>query len=108
MPDGEGYVILDKFGNVYKYGTATTGAIGAGSTPAWGVDIARDIVILSGYGVAFGYYVVDAWGGVFNTSGLPARTNPSSSLFRDRWRGVAIYGGRPLLVRNDGTTVWTN
>ena len=108
MPDGEGYVILDKFGNVYKYGTATTDAIGAGSTPAWGVDIARDIVIQSGYGVAFGYYVLDAWGGVSNTSGLPARTNPSSSLFRDRWRGVAIYGGRPLLVRNDGTTVWTN
>jgi hypothetical protein len=29
-------------------------------------------------------------------------------LFRDRWRGITFYGGKPLLLRNDGTTVRTN
>ena len=52
--------------------------------------------------------MLDSFGGVFNTSGLPARTNPSAVLFRDRWRGIAIYGGKPLLLRNDGTTTLTN
>ncbi len=107
MPDGQGYVVLDKFGFVHKWGTAMLGAVGAGATKYFGVDIGRDIVIVSAYGVAFGYYVLDAFGGVFNTSGLAARTNPSSVLFRDRWRGIAIYGGKPLLLRNDGTTTLT-
>jgi hypothetical protein len=107
-PDGQGYIVLDKLGGTYKYGTATLGAVGAGDTKYWGVDIGRDIVIVSAFGIAFGYYVVDAWGGVLNTSGLAARTNPSASLFRDRWRGVAIYGGKPLLLRNDGSTTLTN
>jgi len=45
---------------------------------------------------------------VTNTSGIPARTNPNASLFADRWRGVAVYGGAPLLLRNDGSTTLTN
>jgi hypothetical protein len=82
--------------------------VGAGSTPYWGVDLGRDLLVLTAFGTAFGYYVVDAWGGVANTSGVPARTNPAASLFRDRWRGIAVYGGKPLLLRNDGTTTLTN
>ena len=30
MPDGAGYVVLDKFGGVDKYGSALQGAVGAG------------------------------------------------------------------------------
>jgi hypothetical protein len=104
MPDGQGYVVLDDHGGVAKYGSALQGAVGAGSTPSWSGDLGRDITIVSAFGTAWGYYVLDAWGGVANTSGLPARSNPAATLFRDRWRGIAIYGGKPLLVRNDGTT----
>jgi hypothetical protein len=108
MPDGAGYVVLDKFGGVNKFGSALQGAVGTGSTPYWGSDLGRDLTIVSIFGTALGYYVLDAWGGVVATSGLPARSNPGSTLFRDRWRGVAIYGGKPLLVRNDGSTQLTN
>jgi Mannosyl-glycoprotein endo-beta-N-acetylglucosaminidase len=108
MPDGAGYLVLDAYGGVNKYGSATTGAVGSGSTPYWGTNLGRDLVLVSAFNVAFGYYVLDAWGGVANTSGLPAHTNPSATLFRDRWRGATIYGGKPLLLRNDGTTVLTD
>ncbi|MDQ1429805.1 MAG: hypothetical protein QOF40_407 [Actinomycetota bacterium] len=105
MPDGQGYLVLDNLGGVYKYGSATVGPVGSGSTPNWGTDLGRDLVLVTAFGGAFGYYVVDAWGGVSGTAGLTTRTNPTVTLFRDRWRGVAIYGGKPLLLRNDGTTV---
>jgi Mannosyl-glycoprotein endo-beta-N-acetylglucosaminidase len=108
MPDGAGYVVLDSLGGVNKYGSATQGAVGTGSTPYWGIDVGRDITIPSIFGVGLGYYVADGWGGVSNTSGLPARTNPNASLFRDRWRGVGMVDGKPLLLRNDGTTQLAN
>jgi hypothetical protein len=108
MPDGAGYLVLDKLGGVNKFGSALQGAVGSGSTTYWGTDLGRDLTLVSVFGGALGYYVVDAWGGVAGTSGLAPRTNPSSSLFRDRWRGIAIYGGKPLLLRNDGTTQLTN
>jgi hypothetical protein len=108
MPDGAGYLVLDSLGGVNKFGSATQGAVGSGSTPYWGKDLARDLVVVSLFNTAFGYYVSDAWGGISNTSGLATRTNPAATLFRDRWRGVMIYGGKPLLLRNDGTTTLTN
>jgi len=108
MPDGAGYLVLDNRGGVFKYGSATAGAVGTGATPYWGVDIARDIAVYSAFGTAFGYYVLDAWGGVAGTSGVPSRTNPAAVLFKDRWRGMTFFGGKPLLVRNDGTTTVTN
>ncbi len=108
MPDGQGYVVLDKLGGVNKFGSALQGPVGTGSTPYWGTDLGRDISIVSAFGGALGYYVLDAWGGVNGTSGLPARTNPAATLFRDRWRAIAIYGGKPLLLRNDGSTQLTN
>ncbi len=108
MPDGAGYIVLDKLGGIAKYGSALLGAVGAGSTPYWNIDIGRDVAIVSVFGAAFGYYVLDAWGNVAATSALAKPTNPASELFRDRWRGMAIYGGMPLLVRNDGTTQQTS
>jgi hypothetical protein len=108
MPDGAGYLVLDKLGGVNKFGSALQGAVGAGSTPYWGTDLGRDLTVVSAFGGALGYYVVDAWGGVNGTSGLPVRTNPASTLFRDRWRSIVIYGGKPLLLRNDGSTQSTN
>ncbi len=74
MPDGAGYIVLDKLGSTYKYGSALQGAVGSGTTPNWGIDIGRDITIVSAFGIAFGYYVLDASGNVSGTSGL-ARSN---------------------------------
>jgi hypothetical protein len=103
MPDGAGYLVLDRLGGVWKYGSATLGAVGAASTPFFGVDVARDVVVFSGFGQAFGYYVLDGWGGFWASQSLPARRNPRGVLFADRWRGVTIIGGQPVAVRNDGT-----
>jgi hypothetical protein len=108
MPDGKGYVVLDKFGGVNKFGSATQGPIAAGSTPYWGTDLGRDLALVSVFGIALGYYVVDGWGGINGTGSLAARSNPTAAVYRDRWRGVAIYGGKPLLLRNDGSTQLTN
>jgi DNA-binding beta-propeller fold protein YncE len=108
MPDGAGYVVLDKQGGVAKFGSALLGKVGEGSTPNWGIDVARDIAIFNVFGTAFGYYVLNGWGGVVGTSALPARTNPSSTIFKDRWRALAFYGGQPLLLKNDGTTALAN
>jgi hypothetical protein len=107
MPDGAGYLVLDSLGGVNKFGSATTGVIGAGNTKYWGVDLGRDIMVLSVFGAPLGYYVLDAWGGVQNTAGVAPVTNPAARLFADRWRGMTVYGWKPFLVRNDGTTVAT-
>jgi Mannosyl-glycoprotein endo-beta-N-acetylglucosaminidase len=108
MPDGAGYLVLDAYGGVNKFGSATQGLVGSGSTTYWGTDLGRDLVVVSAFGAAFGYYVADAWGGISNTASLAARSNPQATIFRDRWRGVVIYGGKPLLLRNDGSTVLAN
>lgn len=104
MPDGAGYVVLDAMGTVYKFGSATTGLVGSGTTLHFDLDVARDIVILSGWGTGFGYFVADAWGAVWSTQQLPTYHNPRAQLFADRWRAVTIVGGKPFMVRNDGTT----
>ena len=105
MPDGAGIVVLDRYGRVHKFGSATTGAVGAAVSPNWGIDVARDIVLFNVFGQSFGYYILDSWGGVWPGGSLPARRNPRGQLFADRWRGVAIWGGSPYMVRNDGSTV---
>jgi hypothetical protein len=108
MPDGAGYLVLDKFGGVNKFGSATQGVIGAGSTPYWGIDLGRDLVLVSAFGMPFGYYVLDGWGGINGAGNIPVVSNPSYTPNADRWRSLAIYGGKPLLLRNDGTTQLTN
>jgi hypothetical protein len=105
MPDGGGYLILDAAGGVYKYGSALTGVVGGAATPYFGIDVARDLVLFTAFGQAYGYYVLDGWGGVWNGGALPPRRNPKGQLFADRWRSVTIVGGQPFLLKNDGTTV---
>jgi Mannosyl-glycoprotein endo-beta-N-acetylglucosaminidase len=109
MPDGAGLVVLDKTGVVDKLGSALQGTVGAGSTPVFGGDIARDVEVVDYYGYPLGYYVLDGWGGVAGTSGIPARTDPNITMYRDRWRGLALApGGIPVLVKNDGSVQRTN
>jgi hypothetical protein len=108
MPDGAGYLVLSNLGGVYKYGSALQGLVGSGSTPNWGTDLGRDITIPSFYGFALCYEVLDAWGGVHDSGVLGPRSNPAATVFRDRWRGIAMYGTQMLLLRNDGSTQVTN
>jgi hypothetical protein len=109
MPGGAGFVVLDKTGAIDKVGSALEGTVGAGTTPVFGGDIARDVKVVDYYGYPLGYYVLDGWGGVTGTSGLPARTNPAITMYVDRWRGMALApGGRPVVVKNDGTTQQTS
>jgi hypothetical protein len=44
---------------------------------------------------------------VWSSGSLPNRRNPRGQLFADRWRGVAIWGGAPYVLRNDGSNVAT-
>src|SRR5262249_32896759 len=90
MPDGAGYLVLASPGGVNKFGSARKGLVGTGSTPYWGTDLGRDLAIVSGWGIPFGYYVLDAWGGVAATSGLARPANPGATLFFDRWRSIAV------------------
>lgn len=60
MPDGRGYVVLDGFGGLHKYGSAAAGTMKNLAGPYFGWDIARGLAITpSGQGTA----VLDGWGG---------------------------------------------
>jgi len=75
MPDGEGYAVLDGFGGVSLFGSATSLQIDASIYwPNW--DIARSIVITpSGHG----YAVLDGDGGIHPTGDAPPA--PATPLF---------------------------
>ena len=64
MPDGRGYLVLDGFGGVHKFGTARGGAVGRGRTGYFGWDIARDIALAPD---GLGYLVLDGYGGQHRT-----------------------------------------
>ena len=107
-PDARGYVVLDFWGNVWKYGTATEGNFGAAQTPIWYMaDNARDIQLSYWGEMGFGYYVVDSWGHVW-AGGLVAEvTSPGITVFADRARGITYRNGKPMVLRNDGSTFAT-
>jgi hypothetical protein len=68
MPDGAGYVVLDAYGGLWRYGSATRGPVGAARLPYFGWDIARDVAITpDGRGIA----VLDGWGGVHGAGSAP-------------------------------------
>jgi hypothetical protein len=107
MPDGQGYVVLDLYGRVFKYGSATTGLVGTASTPEFNGDAGRDIKIIWAWGT-LGYYVLDDFGGVHAGGQLAAKSNPNFSLWADRWRSLTVVDGRLLLLKNDGSTTFAN
>ena len=91
MPDGAGYVVLDGWGGLHRYGSARTALAGL-RTPYWrGWDIARSVVLSpSGSGVA----ILDGWGGVH------ARGDAPRSRGLPYWRGWSI--ARDLAITADG------
>ena len=69
MPDGRGYVILDGWGGLHRFGSARTGPVGTASFPYWpGWDIARDIAITPD---GKGLVVLDGFGGVHSRGSAP-------------------------------------
>ncbi len=68
MPDGLGYLVLDGFGGVHKYGSAAAGVMRRRSSPYFGFDIARDIAVNPN---GNGFSVLDGYGGVHNSGYAP-------------------------------------
>jgi len=108
MPDGAGYVVLDAWGGLHRFGSAR---VLPGGSPYWrGWDIARRIEIAPGGG---GYAVLDGWGGVHGVGvkvprGLPYWRGwdiarglafaPGGGVYvLDGWGGVHAAGGAPGL-----------
>jgi hypothetical protein len=67
-PDGLGYLVLDGYGGVHKFGSARTGPLGAGRTGYFGWDIARAIALTPD---GKGYTVLDGFGGLHVTGAAP-------------------------------------
>ena len=100
MPDGAGYLVLDRLGGVCEVRHRHAGPDRRGEHARSSASTWRATSCCFG---PFGYYVLDGWGGIWASQSLPARRNPRGVLFADRWRGVTIIGGQPVAVRNDGT-----
>lgn len=73
MPDGQGYVVLDAFGGVHKYGSAKSGAMANLGGPYFGWDIARAIAVTSD---GLGYGVLDGFGGLHASGTAPHPVTP--------------------------------
>lgn len=68
MPDGNGFAILDGFGAVHRYGSATSYLAGV-NAPWFGWDIARSLALAPN---GHGYTVLDGFGGVHRYGSAPA------------------------------------
>ncbi len=112
MPDGLGYVVLDAWGGLHKYGSARSGTMGGLTGPYWpGWNIARSIVVTpSGGGLA----LLDGWGGIHNRGDARPATGaaywPRWDIARslalapgggyyvlDGWGGLHAAGGAPVV-----------
>jgi hypothetical protein len=118
MPDGNGYIVLDGWGGLHKFGSAATGVMGSLPGPYWpGFDIARSIAITPD---GTGLLVLDGYGGIHREGNAPsvaggpywygwdiarsiAITAGGSGVYLlDGWGGVFTMGNAQYL----GTTYW--
>jgi hypothetical protein len=84
MPDGKGYVVLDGWGGVHRFGSAQYLPPAPSYWAGW--DIARGIAITAD---GRGYGVLDGWGGV-HTTGTAPKGSPVFFAGWDIARGVAF------------------
>ena len=74
MPDGAGYVVLDGWGGLHKFGSAKQGAMKNIYGPYWrGWDIANALAITAG---GNGLIVLDGWGGLHARGNAPVVYGP--------------------------------
>ena len=89
-PDGKGLLILNANGDVYKAGTAASGALAALGSPAVG-DSARAIAVMPD---GAGYVVLDSWGHVWKygsaTTGYVGDAETPMWYFSDTTRDIVI------------------
>ncbi|MBM3674105.1 MAG: CAP domain-containing protein [Actinobacteria bacterium] len=114
MPDGQGYVVLDAWGGVHRFGSAVSLPLGGPYWPGWA--IARSIAIAPD---GAGYVILDGFGGVHQVGSTPkvygapywhgwdiARAvvyTPAGGLYvLDGWGKVWATSGAP----DRGTPYW--
>jgi hypothetical protein len=99
LPGGGGGYILDGWGGIHAFGTAST----AVTAPAYwlGWDIARGIALLPGGG---GGYVLDGWGGI-HPFAVGANPMPPAMLIAPFWLGWDI--ARAFVLDSSGTGGYT-
>jgi hypothetical protein len=97
MPDGRGYTVLDGFGGLHHFGSAT--ALRRLAGPYWsGRDIARDFAITPTGG---GFILLDGWGGTHPRGDAPA----GPAVWWPNWdiaRGVAVTASNAGVYLLDG------
>lgn len=91
MPDGQGYVVLDGWGGLHRFGSAQALPV----PDAWwpGVDLARDVEVAPG---GDGLAVLDGWGGVHAAGSLATVAERAGAY----WPGFDI--ARDLELAPDG------
>jgi hypothetical protein len=106
MPDGAGYVVLDGYGGLHKFGSAKRGAMrnipSPGYWPGW--DIARSLAITAD---GRGLVVLDGFGGIHAVGSVSA---PAGAPFWPGWdiaRSIGVTGDRKGVYVLDGFgAVW--
>jgi hypothetical protein len=100
MPDGNGYAVLDVYGAVHRYGSATNLPVG----PWFGFNIARSLSITpSGKGFA----VLDGWGGIHAYGDAPQ--SYSGQPYWTGWdiaRSIAFRPGGGIYMLDGFGKVW--
>ncbi|MFI5046132.1 MAG: glucosaminidase domain-containing protein [Acidimicrobiia bacterium] len=110
MPDGQGYVVLDGFGRVFKFGSAARGdTLGnLGETSTFPVDWARSIAITPdgrGYLVLYGDGAVAKFGSAA-TGALGGLSTPSWPGF-DWGRSIKVtFDGKGYVILDTFGGVW--
>jgi hypothetical protein len=100
MPDGNGYIVLDGWGGLHKFGSAATGVMAGLATPYWpGFDIARSIAITPD---GLGLLVLDGYGAIHRAGTAPAITNGPYWYGWDIARSIAITPGGSGVYLLDG------
>lgn len=95
-PDGKGFVILDGWGGLHRFGSARSGTLASLSGPWWsGFDIARDLAITP---TGKGLIVLDGWGGVHVRGDAPR--GPATW-----WPGFDIARSVAVTASNKGVYV---
>jgi hypothetical protein len=100
MPDGNGYIVLDGWGGLHKYGSAAFGVMGSLQGPYWaGFDIARSLAITPD---GNGFIVLDAYGGLHRAGSAPAVSGGPYWYGWDIARSIAITPGGSGVYVLDG------
>jgi hypothetical protein len=105
MPDGKGYIVLDGYGGLHKFGSATQGVMGSLAGPYFGFDIARSLAItIDGKGLV----ELDGYGGI-HTVGDVAK--PANAPYWPGWdiaRSIHVSADKHGFYLLDGFGgVWT-